>query len=58
MGGAMALRSDNLAGSIREGKRSDIIVTNVSDYREIFSYFGNSPCRIVFVSGEKYVIRD
>jgi len=37
---ACALRAERVAGSLETGKPADLIMLNVSDYREITSYFG------------------
>jgi imidazolonepropionase len=42
--GAYALRRANRLGSLEPGKDADIIVMNVSDYREIPYYFGVNHC--------------
>ena len=38
--GAHALRMSGLVGSIEAGKQADILVLNISDYRELPYYFG------------------
>jgi len=50
--GAYALRRDERIGSIEAGKRADLAVFEVEDYREIPYYFGMNLCWMTMKSGE------
>lgn len=48
---AKALRLDAELGSLEPGKRADIVVTDLPDYRHIVYRFGHNPVRQVFRNG-------
>jgi imidazolonepropionase len=48
---AYALRRADRLGSLEPGKQADIIVLDVSDYREIPYYFGMNHCRMTVKAG-------
>jgi len=48
---AFALRRANRLGSLEPGKQADVIVMDVSDYREIPYYFGVNHCRMTVKGG-------
>jgi imidazolonepropionase len=48
---ACALRRADRLGSLEPGKQADIIVLNVSDYREIPYYFAMNHCRMTVKAG-------
>jgi len=49
--GAWALRRADRLGSLEPGKQADLIVMDVSDYREIPYYFGVNHCRMTVKAG-------
>jgi imidazolonepropionase len=49
--GAWALRRGDRLGSLEAGKQADIIMMDVSDYREIPYYFGVNHCRMTVKAG-------
>lgn len=48
---AFALRRANRLGSLEPGKQADVIMMDVSDYREIPYYFGVNHCRMTVKAG-------
>jgi imidazolonepropionase len=48
---AWALRRADRLGSLEPGKQADLIVMDVSDYREVPYYFGVNHCRITVKAG-------
>jgi imidazolonepropionase len=50
--GAHALGVGSLMGSLETGKQADVVIMDVSDYREIPYYFGINHCRTVVKKGE------
>lgn len=50
--GAYALRRDKDVGSLEVGKRADVGIYDVEDYREIPYYFGVNMCWMTIKSGE------
>jgi imidazolonepropionase len=50
--GAWALRRGDRLGSLEPGKQADLIVMDVSDYREIPYYFGVNHCRMTVKAGK------
>ena len=48
---ACALRRGDRLGSLEPGKQADLIVMDVSDYREIPYYFGVNHCRMTVKAG-------
>ncbi len=52
LGNAMALELDHEVGSLEPGKRADVIVLALSDYRELELMMGLSPIRTVIAGGE------
>jgi len=48
---AFALRRANRLGSLEPGKQADVIMMDVSDYREIPYYFGVNHCRMTVKGG-------
>ena len=48
---AYSLRRDRVVGSLEVGKRADVAVFEVEDYREIPYYFGVSKCWMTLKSG-------
>ncbi len=51
LNGAWALRRGDRLGSLQPGKQADLIVMDVSDYREIPYYFGVNHCWITVKAG-------
>lgn len=49
--GAHAVARGRLAGSLEPGKQADLIITDVTDYREIPYYFGMNHCRLTIKKG-------
>ena len=56
--GAYALRREKKAGSLEPGKRADLAVFDVEDYREIPYYFGMQRCWMTMKSGKVIYMRD
>ena len=54
---AYALRRDSSAGSLETGKRGDLIVVSVPDYREIPYHFGINLVDVVIKNGDVLVER-
>jgi imidazolonepropionase len=52
LNGAWALRRGDRLGSLEPGKQADLIVMDVSDYREIPYYFGVNHCRMTVKAGK------
>jgi imidazolonepropionase len=50
--GAYALRRDKDIGSLEVGKRGDVAIFDVEDYREIPYYFGVNKCWMTIKNGE------
>ena len=50
--GAYALRRDKDIGSLEAGKRGDVAIFDVEDYREIPYYFGVNKCWMTIKDGE------
>jgi imidazolonepropionase len=50
--GAYALRRDKDIGSLEVGKRGDVAIFDVEDYREIPYYFGVNKCWMTIKDGE------
>lgn len=50
--GAYALRRDKDIGSLEAGKRGDVAIFDVEDYREIPYYFGVNKCWMTIKNGE------
>ncbi len=50
--GAYALRRERQIGSLEVGKRADLAVFDVDDYREIPYYFGVNTCWMTMKEGE------
>ncbi|HWQ53615.1 MAG TPA: imidazolonepropionase [Bryobacteraceae bacterium] len=50
--GAHAVCAGGRTGSLEPGKQADLIVLDVSDYREIPYYFGTNNVRVTMVRGE------
>ncbi len=48
---ARALRLESEIGTIEPGKRADIVITDVPDYRHLAYRFGHNPCRLVLRHG-------
>lgn len=48
---AAALELSNEVGSLQEGKRADLLLLNLEDYRQIPYYFGHNPVQIVIRDG-------
>lgn len=51
LNGAWALRRGDRLGSLEPGKQADLILMDVSDYREIPYYFGVNHCRMTVKAG-------
>jgi imidazolonepropionase len=49
--GAWALRLADCKGSVEAGKDADLVVFNVSDYREIPYWFGTNRCALTIMNG-------
>ncbi len=49
--GACAIRSSETTGSIEYGKQADLLILEVSDYREIHQHFGQNLVRVAFKRG-------
>jgi len=56
--GAAALGREKKIGSLEEGKRADLAVCEVEDYREIPYYFGMNLCWMTMKSGEIVWMKD
>jgi len=56
--GAYALGREKMVGSLEEGKRADLAVYEVEDYREIPYYFGMNVCWMTMKSGEIVWMKD
>jgi imidazolonepropionase len=56
--GAYALDRGDRCGSLEAGKRADLCIMDVPDYREIPYYFGVNHCRAVFKNGRIVFSRD
>ncbi len=48
---AAALELSNEIGSLQEGKRADLLLLDLDDYRQIPYYFGHNPVRTVIRNG-------
>ena len=55
---AYALRREKKAGSLEPGKRADLAVFDVEDYREIPYFFGMQRCWMTMKSGKVIYMRD
>ena len=55
---AYALRREKKAGSLEPGKRADLAVFDVEDYREIPYYFGMQRCWMTMKDGNIIYMRD
>jgi imidazolonepropionase len=55
---AYALRRDKSIGSLEAGKRADLAVFEVEDYREIPYYFGMNRCWMTMKRGVIIHMRD
>lgn len=49
---AKALGLESEIGTIEPGKRADLVVTDVPDYRHLAYRFGHNPCRLVVRAGK------
>lgn len=56
--GAYALRRERQVGSLEAGKRADLAVFEVEDYREIPYHFGMNRCWMTVKNGEIVYMRD
>lgn len=50
--GAFALRKEDEVGTIEPGKRADIVLTDLPDYRHLAYRFGHNPVRTVIHKGK------
>jgi imidazolonepropionase len=55
--GAHALGAAERLGSIEEGKQADVVLMNVSDYREVPYFFGVNHCVVTVKKGNIVINR-